>query len=60
VKLRYAAKLAPNWADPLKYWGDALAGEGKRDRALAKYDSALKLTPKWHELGQARARAAAD
>jgi len=60
VKLAYAAKLAPNWADPLKYWGDALAGEGRRDQALAKYDAALKLAPKWPELADARARIAAN
>jgi tetratricopeptide (TPR) repeat protein len=56
VKLRYAAKLAPSWADPLKFWGDALAAEGKRDEAIAKYDAALKLAPKWQALQQARAR----
>lgn len=59
MKLRNAAKLAPNWADPLKYLGDALGGEGKRDQALAKYDAALKLAPDWQELRQARARLAA-
>ena len=59
LKLRNAAKLAPNWADPLKYLGDALGGEGKRDQALAKYDAALKLAPEWQELRQARSRLAA-
>ena len=60
AKLSYAAKLAPNWADPLKYWGDALAGEGKRDEARGKYDAALKLAPHWDELRQVRARLAAN
>ena len=60
LKLRNAARLAPNWADPLKYLGDALAGEGKRKDALDKYDAALKLAPQWAELKQARARVAAN
>jgi tetratricopeptide (TPR) repeat protein len=55
-KLARAAQLSPNWADPLKYWGDVLAAEGKRSDALAKYDAALKLAPDWEELKQARAR----
>jgi tetratricopeptide (TPR) repeat protein len=55
-KLARAAQLSPNWADPLKYWGDVLAAEGKRSDALAKYDAALKLAPDWEELKQTQAR----
>jgi tetratricopeptide (TPR) repeat protein len=51
-----AARLAPNWADPLKYWGDPLAAQRKPREAIDKYDAAWKLAPKWQELGQARAR----
>lgn len=56
ARFRTAADLAPNWADPLKYWGDALAAQGRREHALEKYDAALKLAPKWAELRQDRAR----
>lgn len=60
AELRFtkAAEIAPNWADPLKYWGDALASQGKTAEALEKYDDALKRAPKWKELRQARARLA--
>ena len=56
VKLREAVRLAPNWADPLKSWGDMLAAQGRRDEAIAKYDAALKLAPNWAALRAARAR----
>lgn len=51
-----AAALAPNWADPLKYWGDALHANGQNRSALAKYDAALKLAPQWKDLQRARSR----
>ena len=55
VKLAYATRLASNWADPLKYWGDMLAAQGRRKEALAKYDAALKLAPTLSELRSAHA-----
>ncbi len=58
VKLAEAVRLAPNWADPLKYQGDSLAAQGKRGQALAKYEAALKLSPNWQELRTARQRVA--
>ena len=56
VKLREANRLAPTWADPLKYWGDLLAAQGKRNEAMAKYDAAARLAPKWVELRRAQSR----
>jgi predicted TPR repeat methyltransferase len=56
--LKKAIELAPNWTDPLKYWGDMLAAQGKRAEALRKYDAALRLAPKWVELRRARQRVA--
>ena len=38
-----AAKLSPNWADPLKYRADLLAAQGKKAEAISNYDEALKL-----------------
>jgi tetratricopeptide (TPR) repeat protein len=46
---------APHFADPLKFWGDALVKQGSANEALAKYDEALKYAPAWPELKQARA-----
>ena len=54
--LRKAAQLAPRWGEPLKYWGDVLAAKRSRTEALRKYDAALKFSPRWVELQQARAR----
>jgi tetratricopeptide (TPR) repeat protein len=51
-----AHKNAPNWADPLKLWGDALVHLGKPAEALQKYDAALSLAPEWKELIDARAK----
>ena len=59
AKFSHAAELAANWADPLKYWGDALAAQGKREEALPKYQAALKLALAWAELRQAAVRARA-
>jgi tetratricopeptide (TPR) repeat protein len=49
---------APHFADPLKFWGDALVKQGKSKEAIAKYDEALTYAPKWTELVQARAAVA--
>jgi tetratricopeptide (TPR) repeat protein len=45
---------SPHFADPLKFWGDVLAKEGRWKPALAKYDEALLYAPAWSELRQAR------
>ena len=52
-----AHSRAPEWADPLKLWGDVLAREGKRGEATKKYDEALKFAPNWQELQISRDRA---
>jgi tetratricopeptide (TPR) repeat protein len=49
-----AVERAPNWADPLKWWGDILALQGKKQQALEKYGKALALAPEWKELITAR------
>ena len=54
-KLARAVQLAPNWADPLKAWGDMLAAQGRSKEALSKYDAAVKLAPEWAQLRRARA-----
>jgi tetratricopeptide (TPR) repeat protein len=53
-----ASKAAPHFADPLKAWGDLLAGQGNWTAALAKYNAALQYAPKWPALQQARDAAA--
>ena len=40
--------------DPLKGWGDALVQQGKTREALDKYDEALKYSPNWTALKEAR------
>jgi hypothetical protein len=49
-----ANERGPNWADPLKAWGDVLARESRTQQALEKYDQALKLAPNWTQLKDAR------
>ncbi len=58
AKLTAAHSRGPNWADPLKAWGDVLARQGRWREALAKYDEALKDAPAWAALRQARDAAA--
>ena len=50
---------APHYADPLKYWGDALSRQGKWKDAQDRYAEALTYAPGWLALRQARAGAAA-
>jgi hypothetical protein len=47
AKLKAANQRGPDWADPLKAWGDVLVKEGKTREALAKYDEA----PSMHRTG---------
>jgi tetratricopeptide (TPR) repeat protein len=54
-QLKLANRKAPTWADPLKAWGDVLAGQGHAEEGLAKYDEALKYAPSWQELKESRA-----
>jgi len=56
-KLTAANFRGPHWAEPLKAWGDILAGQGKWQDAEAKYDAALKFAPHWQALQKARAAA---
>ena len=68
VSLREAQRRQPNWADPYRYEGDALARLGRWAEAVAAYEKAFKLAPKWgglhlkwglalQKLGQAKAAA---
>jgi tetratricopeptide (TPR) repeat protein len=54
AKYTAANRLGPNWADPLKAWGDVLVKQGKPGDALEKYDQALKHAPNWASLTAAR------
>jgi predicted negative regulator of RcsB-dependent stress response len=54
AKYAAASRLGPNWADPLKAWGDMLVKQGKPRDALEKYDQALKQAPHWASLAVAR------
>ncbi len=53
-----ASRFGPRFADPLKGSGDVLARQGQWKAALARYDAALKITPAWTQLRQARDAAA--
>jgi len=48
--LAAANQRGPNWADPLKAWGDVLMRQGRNDEARAKYVLALAKAPAWAEL----------
>lgn len=50
----HAAQLSQHHADAWKLWGDALARQGQRKQALAKYDEALSYAPNWKQLEDAR------
>jgi Flp pilus assembly protein TadD len=50
-----ANRAAPQFADPLKAWGDALAQRGQWAQARVKYDQALRIAPDWLQLRRARA-----
>ena len=47
ASLREAQKRQPNWADPYRYDGDALAQLRRWTEAVAAYEKAFKLAPKW-------------
>ena len=59
VDFAAANARAPHFADPLKAWGDLLAGQGRWRDARAKYDEALNYAPAWPALRRAQAVAAA-
>ena len=46
-----------HWADPLKFWGDALAQEGRWPQAALKYKAALAEAPQWEAAKAALAMA---
>jgi len=52
-----AHQRSRHWADPMKYWGDALVGQGRPAEALAKYNAAVACAPEWPELLDARTAA---
>jgi tetratricopeptide (TPR) repeat protein len=54
-RFRDAHQRGPNWADPLKGWGDALAAQGLWARAVEKYEQAEPLAPNWRDLHLAHA-----
>lgn len=45
--LRRAAELAPHFADPLKYLGDAQLASKRFEDAAASYAKAAQLAPRW-------------
>jgi tetratricopeptide (TPR) repeat protein len=49
-----AHRTAPQFADPLKAWGDVLARKRRWSDARAKYEAALQLAPDWVQLRRAR------
>lgn len=52
-----AHQRGPRWADPLKFWGDALAAQDRWAEAAAKYEQAEPFAPNWRELHLAHATA---
>jgi predicted negative regulator of RcsB-dependent stress response len=46
-----------HWADPLKFWGDALAAQGQWSPAAIKYKAALAEAPQWEAAKAALAQA---
>ncbi len=46
---RAAERLSRGWADPQKYLGEALAGQGRRAEAKAAWAEAVRRAPKWTE-----------
>lgn len=57
-KYSEANRRGPQWADPLKAWGDALLAQGHAGQAASKYNAALKHAPNWVELKSARDKVA--
>ena len=45
-----AAQRGPLWADPLKFWGEALAASGDHRGACRKYSQAAERAPRWGAL----------
>ena len=48
--LKTAARLNPNFADPLEAWGEALLAKGDAAGAAAKFAQAQPLAPRWGRL----------
>jgi tetratricopeptide (TPR) repeat protein len=45
-----AIERGPRWADPQKYWGDALMAQGDEAGAIRKYRAAADRAPRWGAL----------
>ena len=56
-RFKQAHQRGPQWADPLKGWGDALAAQGLWRAAEEKYALAGILAPAWRDLRLAHAAA---
>jgi tetratricopeptide (TPR) repeat protein len=52
-----AIERGPRWADPQKYWGDALMAQGDEAGAVRKYRAAAERAPRWGALHLAWGRA---
>ena len=52
-----AIERGPRWADPQKYWGDALMARGDAAGAIRKYRAATDRAPQWGALHLAWGRA---
>ena len=52
-----AVERDPRWADPQKYWGDALMAQGDEAGVIRKYRAAADRAPQWRALHLALGRA---
>lgn len=59
TEFRNARQKSPRWADPLNYWGDALALKGDHRGAVRRYAAAAERAPNWGALHMAWGRALA-
>tara|TARA_R110000787_G_scaffold48467_3_gene116729 strand:+ start:1110 stop:1430 length:321 start_codon:yes stop_codon:yes gene_type:complete len=52
-----AIERGPRWADPQKFWGDALMAQGDERGAIRGYRTAADRAPQWGTLHLAWGRA---
>jgi tetratricopeptide (TPR) repeat protein len=52
-----AIERGPRWADPQKFWGDALMAQSDAAGAIRKYRAAADRAPRWGALHLAWGRA---
>ena len=54
---REASRRSPNWADPLKGWGDVQLARGDARGAVRQYEAAQQRAPHWTAVREALDRA---